>query len=369
VSGPFLASIVISSYNYGGYLREAIDSATGQTHPHTEVIVVDDGSTDDSREIIAGYGGRITSVLKENGGQASALNAGLKASRGEVLFFLDSDDVLRPTAVEQAVELFRDPAVVKVHWPLVAIDGHGRETGRLIPGPDLPEGDLREAVIRDGPYGYMWPDTSGNAWARSFLERIFPLPEAEYRTAPDLYLSAFAPLFGAIRRISAPQAHYRDHGRNHRSQGSFEERVREGLWRERHCLDALATHCRSVGVPVEPGRWKASSWWHQIHEATEEILASVPPGDTFILADEDHWGIGDALAGRWHIPFLEPSDDASAIGQLEQLREAGARFMIFGWPYLWWLDCYPGFHTCLRSRFRCLAEKECVVIFDLRVPR
>jgi len=369
VSGSHLASIVISSYNYGCYLREAIDSATGQTYPQTEVIVVDDGSTDDSREIIAGYGGRITPVLKENGGQASALNAGLNASRGEVLFFLDSDDVLRATAVEQAVGLFRDPAVVKVHWPLVAIDEHGRRTGRLIPGPDLPEGDLREAVIHDGPYGYTWPDTSGNAWARRFLERIFPLPEAEYRTAPDLYLSAFAPLFGAIARISEPQALYRDHGRNHRSQGSFEERVRDGLWRERHCLDALAAHCRSLGMRVEPGRWRANSWWHQISGAIEEMIATVPSGETFILVDEEHWGIGDDLAGRRRIPLLEPADDATAIRELERLRQVGASFVIFGWPYLWWLDYYSGLHRYLRSRFRCVAEKDFVIIFDLRAPQ
>ena len=93
-----LASIIINNYNYGVFLREAVDSALNQTYLNTEVIVVDDGSTDRSREIIASYGDQIIPVLKGNGGQASAFNAGFAASRGEVVFFLDSDDILLPTA-------------------------------------------------------------------------------------------------------------------------------------------------------------------------------------------------------------------------------------------------------------------------------
>src|SRR6516164_3747657 len=111
------ASIIINSYNYARFLGQAIDSALEQTYPYTEVIVVDDGSTDDSRAVLTGYGDRVRAVIKDNGGQASAFNAGLRVSRGEVVFFLDSDDALLSTAVARAVELFRDPEVVKVHWP------------------------------------------------------------------------------------------------------------------------------------------------------------------------------------------------------------------------------------------------------------
>ena len=85
------ASIVISNYNYGRYLPDAIDSALAQTYADTEVIVVDDGSTDDSRRIIEAYRDRIVAIFKANGGQASALNAGFAASGGEVIVFLDAD--------------------------------------------------------------------------------------------------------------------------------------------------------------------------------------------------------------------------------------------------------------------------------------
>ena len=99
-----LASIIIDNYNYAGFLREAIESALNQTYQKIEIIVVDDGSTDSSREIISSYGCRVISILKCNGGQNSALNAGFSASRGNVILFLDSDDALLPTAVEAASE-------------------------------------------------------------------------------------------------------------------------------------------------------------------------------------------------------------------------------------------------------------------------
>src|SRR5213594_4513645 len=79
-----LASIIVNNYNYGRFLREAVDSALNQTYRNTEVIVVDDGSTDGSPDIIAGYGDRIVPILKQNGGQNSALNAGFSLSRGDV---------------------------------------------------------------------------------------------------------------------------------------------------------------------------------------------------------------------------------------------------------------------------------------------
>src|SRR5260370_41964646 len=78
-----LASIVISSPTYGRYLPHAIDSALGQTHARTEVIVVDDGSTDHSWEVIAGYGAPVLPVRKDNGGAGSALHTADAATRGE----------------------------------------------------------------------------------------------------------------------------------------------------------------------------------------------------------------------------------------------------------------------------------------------
>src|SRR5436309_11842716 len=143
-----LASIIVNNYNYGRFLREAVDSALNQTYRNTEVIVVDDGSTDGSPEVIASYGERIVPVLKQNGGQNSALNAGFSRSRGDVIIFLDSDDLLLPSAVENVMRYFDDPNVAKVHWPLWLIDEGGRRSGNVWPSGTLVDGHLREAIIR-----------------------------------------------------------------------------------------------------------------------------------------------------------------------------------------------------------------------------
>ncbi|HLL41796.1 MAG TPA: glycosyltransferase family 2 protein, partial [Segetibacter sp.] len=85
MSDKLLASIIIDNYNYGHFIREAINSALQQSYQNIEVIVVDDGSTDNSREIIRSYGEKIIPVLKNNGGQASAFNAGYYKSTGDVI--------------------------------------------------------------------------------------------------------------------------------------------------------------------------------------------------------------------------------------------------------------------------------------------
>ena len=88
-----LVSIVINNYNYGNYVQNSIVSALNQTYENFEIIVVDDGSTDHSRDVICKYEREIIAVYKENGGQASALNRGFQLSQGEIICFLDSDDV------------------------------------------------------------------------------------------------------------------------------------------------------------------------------------------------------------------------------------------------------------------------------------
>jgi glycosyltransferase involved in cell wall biosynthesis len=93
-------SVVIPAYNYGHFVAEAVDSALAQTYANREVIVVDDGSTDDTRKRLAAYGDRVRYLYQENRGLAAARNAGIRAARGEYVALLDADDVWHPQKLE-----------------------------------------------------------------------------------------------------------------------------------------------------------------------------------------------------------------------------------------------------------------------------
>jgi glycosyltransferase involved in cell wall biosynthesis len=208
-----LVSIIITSYNYERYVRETIDSALAQTYPHTEVIVVDDGSTDGSRDVIAAYGEAVRPIFKANGGQTSSANAGFAASRGELVMFLDSDDVLLPDTIARVVAAFR-PGVSKVQFRLTVVDAEGRPTGDHLPplAYRLPNGNEQATVLKG--QCYPSPPTSGNVYTRQVLVRLMPIPTDVWVTSIDTYQLNLAALFGTIASLDEPGGLYRVHGEN-----------------------------------------------------------------------------------------------------------------------------------------------------------
>jgi len=110
-------SVVITCHNYGRYLRDAVESVVAQTYSDFEIIIVDDGSTDDTRDVAAslaaGYPGHgITVIGQENQGAAAARNNGIAAGKGEYIVSLDADDMLKPTFLEKTVGLLeKNPSV------------------------------------------------------------------------------------------------------------------------------------------------------------------------------------------------------------------------------------------------------------------
>src|SRR5579872_2544425 len=117
-----LFSVIINNYNYGAYVAEAIKSALNQNYKPLEVIVVDDGSTDNSREVISSFGDRILAIYQKNGGQNSACNAGWLKAKGNFVLFLDADDVLLPEAAEKCVGLMRGTDLAKVQFLMSRVD-------------------------------------------------------------------------------------------------------------------------------------------------------------------------------------------------------------------------------------------------------
>jgi len=374
-----LVSIVVNNYNYAPFLRKAIASALAQTYEPLDVVVVDDGSTDGSRTVIESMGTQIRSVLKANGGQASAFNAGFAASHGEFVIFLDADDELLPTAVERAVELF-GAGVVKVQWPLWEIDAAGTRTGGVQPKRPLGTGDLRQTSIASGPLSGNSAPTSGNAWTREFLTSVLPAPEREFRINADGYLNTLAWIYGQVRAIHEPQGLYRVHGANQFAAGSTEQRIERHREMFVHQCAALESHLRVLGADPQPGIWKRRKGIYdpQVEAAAKERLSAfMPTGARFILVNDNawtDWSGGAPINGRQAIPFLEhngaywgkPENDAIAIRELERLRAAGADHIAFTWFATWWFEQYPALLEHLSSNFLCVLQDEFLTVFDLQ---
>lgn len=100
-----LVSAIIPTYNRADLICEAVDSVLGQTYPHVEVIVVDDGSTDNTMETLARYGNKIRVIRQTNAGPSAARNRGIKAANGEIVAFLDSDDLWLPTKLQRQANI------------------------------------------------------------------------------------------------------------------------------------------------------------------------------------------------------------------------------------------------------------------------
>lgn len=208
-----LVSIVVNNFNYARFLRQSIDSALAQSYPRVEVLVVDDASTDGSRQIIESYGEQIIPLLEPiNGGQAAAMNAGYAACKGDVVIFLDADDYLYPAAAASVARVLRaGVSIVQYRLHLVSEGGDHID---LYPAGEVrfDTGDVRKKLVETGRFeGTV---TSGLAFGRRALEAVMPIPAGTFRIAADGYLATVAPFYGDVLAIEEPLGAYRRHGQS-----------------------------------------------------------------------------------------------------------------------------------------------------------
>lgn len=209
MSKPLSVSVVICNFNYGQYVSEAINSALNQTVAAKEVIVVDDGSTDQSRDVIRSFGDRVQFVAKENGGQMSAYNAGFDLVTGDVVIFLDSDDCLLPAAVAEVSRAMVASDVARAHYKLQLIDQQGCNQGGVIPTL-LAEGDLAPSVRRGQLF--LAAPGSGNAYKVRALAELMPLPSTpQERHGADFFAGYASAFLGKVVAIPHPLGQYRVH--------------------------------------------------------------------------------------------------------------------------------------------------------------
>lgn len=164
-------SVVIPSYNHAPYIREAVDSVLRQTRPPDEVIVVDDGSTDESVELLRGYADRIRLLVQENRGTYATLNHAFAVATGDWIAIQNSDDVWRPEKLERQLALVEsNPEVGFVHSDFEVIDSESRP---VVPKPSSvpdwrgpPVCDMLPTLIREMPIIISSALVSRSAWER-----------------------------------------------------------------------------------------------------------------------------------------------------------------------------------------------------------
>jgi glycosyltransferase involved in cell wall biosynthesis len=126
-------SIIIPTYNSAEYIAETLDSAFAQTYKNCEIIVIDDGSTDNTKEVLQSYMSKIKYIYKENGGVSSARNVGIENAEGEYIAFLDSDDIWLPEKLEKQMERFKsEPDLGLVYSDCIRFNENGIEQSKRI---------------------------------------------------------------------------------------------------------------------------------------------------------------------------------------------------------------------------------------------
>jgi glycosyltransferase involved in cell wall biosynthesis len=211
MKAPFF-TVLIDTYNYGQYIEEAIASVLAQDFPaeQREILVVDDGSTDDTPERVQKFGDAVRYLRKPNGGQASAFNFGFEHARGEIVALLDADDVWLPEKLGRIYEAFEhNPAAGMVYHRVYLWKGPNEtseDTYFISVSGNVTES--RRTLLQ-----YPMVGTSCLAFRRDALKKLLPVPEA-LRSQADAYLTALIIFVAPVAAVAEFLGKYRLHGAN-----------------------------------------------------------------------------------------------------------------------------------------------------------
>ncbi len=207
-----LFTVLIDTFNYGRYIEDAVRSALEQDFPsaQVEVLVIDDGSTDDTAERMGKFAGRVRYERKSNGGQASAFNYGIERANGEFVALLDADDAWLPCKLREVHKAFlSQPEAGMVYHRLYEwMDDEQLSTGGHFAAVSGRVTQTRRALL-----SYPMMPTSGLVFRRQAIEDLLPIPEV-LRTQADAYLTALIIFICPVLAIDGYLAKYRVHATN-----------------------------------------------------------------------------------------------------------------------------------------------------------
>jgi glycosyltransferase involved in cell wall biosynthesis len=208
---PFV-TVLIDTYNYGRFIEEAIESVLSQNFPpdRVEVMVVDDGSTDDTAGRVKKYAPRVRYFYKANGGQGSAFNFGFANAQGEFVALLDADDYFLPGKLRRVFqEAQSHPEAGMIYHSMLELDAISnslREANVLEVSGFLPNDKSKLLDYR------LYP-TSSLVFRRKALDKLLPMPET-IKLQADTYVALLIPLVATVLAVSEPLSVYRLHGGN-----------------------------------------------------------------------------------------------------------------------------------------------------------
>ena len=246
-----LVSILIDTYNHEKFIEQAIVSALEQDFPaaEREIIVVDDGSSDGTPEIVRKFEQQVRLIRKPNGGQASAFNAGIPECKGEIVSFLDGDDWWAPTKVRLAVdELEKNPELGAVGHGHYEVFSDGRPLGVVVPERStiIHLQDLPSAVLFTHLRCFL--GTTKITIRKKILDQILPFPE-ELVIEADEYMFTLAPALAPALVLDKPLFYYRFHeGNLFQYSGKDDKKTRRKLKVLEVLLHCLPPRLRTLGI-------------------------------------------------------------------------------------------------------------------------
>jgi glycosyltransferase involved in cell wall biosynthesis len=275
-----VVTVLIDTFNYGHFIEEAIRSVLMQDFPaeQMEIIVVDDGSTDDTRERVAQYAERVQYFYKPNGGQASAFNFGIARAHGEYVALLDADDYWLPSKLSKVVKAFEtgsDVSLVYHRFQEFRMESYDWRIGDFNAVSGFIPGDKKSMLL------FTACQTSGLTFRTEMVRKLLPLDERMTIQADGL-LAALIIFLGPAIAIDEPLAVYRIHGTNlyfHGKKGVDAARQARRIETLRVILEALDKWLTEAGYDLnDPVILAFRRRWQSLYE-TEEFLLR-PPGRT-----------------------------------------------------------------------------------------
>jgi glycosyltransferase involved in cell wall biosynthesis len=251
ISNQLRLSVIINNYNYGQYLRECIDSVLAQGRPADEIIFVDDGSTDNSLEVIQPYKDCVKIISQENGGQLSAIITGAEEATGDILLFLDSDDTWKSKHLEVVEATYNSTPELGCLFTSLELFGANR-------GPHLsnkrnhPSKIIESRLITQYLNQFLGRPTSASAFRSAPIKQVLAACkelESDFNACADKVLSQGASLIGMSKLfIDECTVHYRTHESN-----AFYHSNRESdeLRQERHRRNDLIRQKLQLAFPFE----------------------------------------------------------------------------------------------------------------------